>query len=219
MVQKIEFGQERPKSQGKFFRVKEKGDTITFRIAQAPVYTGKHFIQKEEGWDVTECERITGGGECELCELFFKAKAEEKKAKESGDSAKEKTAKSEARKYGASVIYYFSVLNRGTEEMTTLQTTEGVYKQINNQFVAGVKILERDLVLTNTGSDSPKDRYVIAVVDSADSKPLTDKEKEELKKAQEFDLTTINEGKNIKDETDAFDVPEPAELQDPAEMF
>lgn len=214
-VVKLEFGQERPKSQGKFFRVKEKGDTITFRIGQAPVYTGKHFIQKEDGWDVTECERITGGGECELCEKFFKAKAEEKKAHEAGDSETEKKAKGEARKYGASVIYYYSVLNRLTEEATFLQTTEGVHKQINNQFLAGVKILERDLILTNTGSDSPKDRYVIAVVDSADSKELTDKEKEELKKAQEVDLSAINEGKNVKDETEAFDVPE----QDPADIF
>jgi hypothetical protein len=199
-VQSLDFGQEIPKKGGRFFRVKEKGDSITFRIAKSPVFIGKHFIQNDTGWDVIECQRISGGGECEWCELFFAAKAEEKEAKASGDVEREKGAKSEARKYSPATIFYFSVLNRDTEEMVILQTTSGVRNEINKQYENGVKLFERDLILRNTGSESPKDRYSLSVVDSSESKPLSEKETESLQKAKDFNLTTLESGNSVQDE-------------------
>lgn len=204
---KLGFGEERPQSKGKYFRVKEKGDTITFRIAQEPVYTGQHFFRNGDGWDVPECPRINGGGDCEHCEKFFEAKALEKKAKEAKDSEAEKEASSIARHFSPSVTYYFPVLNRLTEEFVVLQTTEGVRNKINELFLAGTKVMERDLTLTNTGKEK-KDKYAVAVVDSSDSKEFTDKEKEEFEKAKEYDTSSINTGKGAQDESETFNVPE-----------
>ena len=207
-MQTLEFGQERPRSGGMFLRVKEKGDSVTFRIGQNPVFTGKHFQQTSEGWDVTNCPRINENETCELCEKFFMIKSDQKKAKGIGDKDSEELLGKEARKYAVSVIYYFPILNRDTESFAILQTTEGVRNKINEQFIAGVKIFERDLTLVNTGSSSPKDRYALAVVDSSDSKPLTDKEKEVLKKASAYDTTTINDGVGGTDEISDMQVDE-----------
>lgn len=200
MPQELPFGKEMPKRGGSFLRMKNKGDKIIFRIAQNPVFEGKHFMQTDEKWDVHPCSRINENQECDLCELFFAAKQEAKDASLVKDKEKAEACEKEARKYRVAVIFYFSILNRDTEEAVILQTTEGVRNQINAQFEAGVKVFDRDLVLKNTGSESPKDRYVIAVVDSSESKKLTTKEKKALKEAKEHDMNTINDGKSNRDE-------------------
>lgn len=219
----LEFGQKRPNSGGsKFLRVKNQGDTIKFRIANNPVYTGKHFLKNDDGSFASpiDCPRINSGEKCELCEKFFSIKADQKKAKEIGDAANEKLFGNEARKYSVAVMYYFPVLLRKTTmadwqdkvgKFVILQTTEGIRNRINEQYEAEVKIFQRDFVLKNTGSDIPKDYYAFSVVDSADTEELTPSEKEELKKAQEFDMSTINDGGNNADEVGDVEIPEEEE--------
>lgn len=214
----LEFGQKRPNSGGsKFLRVKAKGDAIKFRLGGNPVYTGKHFIQTDTGWDVNDCPRVNENEKCELCEKFFSIKVDEKKAKEIGDETSAKTLGKEARKYAVAVMYYFPILLRKTTmtdwedrvgKFVILQTTEGIRNKINEKYDAEVKIFQRDFVLKNTGSEIPKDLYAFDVVDSADTPELTADEKVELKKAQEFDMTTINDGGNNTDEVGDVDIPD-----------
>lgn len=207
MPNALPFGEQmKSTSGGNFLRVKQKGDTIKFRIAQAPVYSGKHFsplVDKETGdkkWDVFPCPRINNGEECETCEQFFKLKAQAKKAKETDDLKLEKDLNTQARNYSVAIQFFFPVLDRGTQEFGILQTTKGVRDRINEAHESGVNVLDKDWVLRNTGSDSPKDLYSIVAMDSKDTPPLTPKEDEEYLKAIAFDLNTINDGGNTQDE-------------------
>ncbi len=197
-MQSLAFGENFKSSGNTYLRVKQKGDKIQFRIAQAPSYVGKHFLKKEGGWDVPSCPRINDQGECDTCELYFKGMAESKKLKEVDKKQSEKTAE-EANKFKSTVTFYFPVLDRGTETFGILQTTMGVRNKINEFHEAGTDVMSKDFILRNTGLTG-RDLYSLTMVDSADTKPFTDKEKVEYKKAQEFDLTSINEGQSQQDE-------------------
>lgn len=208
----LEFGKELPKRGGTFLRVKQKGDSITFRLGQNPVYTGKHFATDEAGkWVVTECPRINLDEKCDTCEKYFEIMKDVKVAKEAGDKTKEEALRKEARPLNVSIMFYFPILNRDTEEFGILQTTFGVRNEINKKYEDGVKIFDRDMILRNTGSESPRDRYSLTVVDSSDSKELTEKEKEALTKARDFDTSTINDGQSNSDEVGDVEIEEKSE--------
>jgi hypothetical protein len=188
-----------PRSGGQFLRMKNAGDKVQFRIAQEPVFEGKHFMKTESGWDVTGCPRINENDSCELCDKFFSIKADEKKAKEIKDDASAKLLGNEARKYAVAIAYYFPILNRDTGKMTILQTTAGVKNEMDKKAGDGVKVFERDWVLRNTGSESPKDRYSLTVVDSAETKKIEGDEMAEFAKALNFDVLKINSGNTAPD--------------------
>lgn len=196
-MQSLDFGQKMPSQGGNFIRVKNAGESVTFRIAQPPVYTGKHFLTTEDGkWNVVTCPRINENEECEHCKAYFDIMAQAKEAEAQGDKGASEELKKEARRGGrqVSIEFYFPVLNRDTGHFGILQTTFGVRNKINEKFENGVKIYERDFVLKNTGSKSPRDLYLLDVVDSADSKPLTEDEMLELQKAKDYDLSRISSG-------------------------
>lgn len=191
----------------KFLTVKQKGDKIQFRIAQAPTYTGKHFLATENGWDITLCPRINDQEECDKCELYFEAQAEIKKllgGRKPGDLTSEeqkeyKGLEAEARKWNAATQFHFAVLNRDTEEFGVLQTTMGVRNKINEFHENGTDVFSKDFVLRNTGLTG-RDLYSLTMVDSADTKKLSEKEVAEYKKAQEYDLGSLNGGSSAQDE-------------------
>lgn len=182
-----------------YLRLKNKGDRTQFKIAQSPVYSGKHFMQDGANWDVVECSRINSQEECITCENYFALMAESKKLKESDKKESERIA-NEARKSKVTVIFYFPILNRDTGEFAILQTTEGVRNRLNAKHEAGIDVMEKEWLLVNTGSEVPTERYSLDPVDSAEVKPLTPEEEAEFKKAQEYDITSINEGGNVSDE-------------------
>lgn len=201
--------------------MKDAGDKVTFRIAQEPVFEGKHFSQTETGWDVNPCPRINENDTCELCEQFFSIKADEKKAKELKDTENAKMLGKEARKFAVSVIYYFPVLVRSGSDnftdrfgkMAILQTTAGVKNELDKAAGNGVKVFERDWTLSNTGSKSPKDRYALTPMDSADTTPFTPDETAEFTKALMYDVLKINSGGTASDQIaetkEEIDVPLP----------
>lgn len=206
MSNTLEFGAKLPSSGSQFFQVKQKGDRIQFRIAQTPTYTGKHFLEQEGGWDITLCPRINEQETCDKCELYFGAQAEIKKLlggrkKEDLTPEEQKEVKGlegEARKWNAAVQFHFPVLNRDTEQFVVLQTTMGVRNKINEFHENGTNVFEKDFVLRNTGLTG-RDLYSLTIVDSADTKKLSDKEKEELAKAKAYDLTAMG-GSGTPDE-------------------
>lgn len=190
-----------PRSGGQFLRMKQANDKVQFRIAQEPVFEGKHFQQTEAGWNVTSCPRINDNDPCELCDKFFSIKADEKKAKEIKDEENAKMLGEEARKYAVSIAYYFPVLNRDTGKMAILQTTAGIKNEMDKQAGNGVKVFDRDWVLRNTGVKSPpKDLYSLTVVDSADTKAIEGDELIEFTKALNFDILKINSGSTAPDQ-------------------
>lgn len=201
MSNTLSFGEKLPSRGNQYLQVKQKGDKIQFRIGQAPTYTGKHFVATEDGWDVTLCPRINDQDDCDKCELYFSAQKEiktllagRKKEELSQDEQKElKGLEAEARKWNAAMQFHFPVLNRDTETFGVLQTTMGVRNKINEFHENGTDVFTKDFVLRNTGLTG-RDLYSLTIVDSADSKPLSAKEKEEYKKAQEFDLNSLEGG-------------------------
>jgi len=195
----LDFGSSLPSSGTNYLRAKQKGDTVNFRIAQNPVYSGKHFSQSATGWDITSCPRINNQEECDTCELFFAGIAESKKLKES-DPEKAKQVKKEADKNSVSIAFYFPILNRDTKQFNILQVTQGVRNKINAAYEAGTKVIDKDWVLRNTGSANPGEVYFIQPIDSADTKPLDAEDKAEYKKAKEFDMDSLSDGSSNSDE-------------------
>ena len=186
----LEFGSDIQGSSNMYLRVKQKGDKIQFRIAQNPTYVGKHFIKKQDGWSVPNCPRINSQEECDMCEKYFEIMSSAKSA----DKKEADELKKVARDYAVSITFYFPVLNREEGKFGILQTTRGVRNKINEFYENGTDVFSKDFVLRNTGSDSPKDLYSLTIVDSSDTPPLTEEEEAELKKAKEFDMSTINDG-------------------------
>lgn len=201
MPNTLDFGQDMPSTGGMYLKVKEKGDTIQFLIAKAPTYVGKHFLRKEDGWDVPGCPRINSQEDCDYCVKFFKAMAELKKLKEAkAPEAEWKPLETEARKWGASTTFYFPVLDRATGKFGILQTTQGVRNQINAYHENGTDVLSKEFILRNTGKPG-KEKYLVTVVDSADTKDLSNEEVDEYAKAQAFDPSVINDGASNSDES------------------
>jgi hypothetical protein len=198
----LEFGQDMPSAGNMYLRVKQKGDFVQFILGQKPSYVGKHFMEKENGWDVTSCPRINDNGEkCELCDLFFKAKAQEKKLKDAKAPQDEiDTASKEARKYSCAITFYFPVLDRTTGKFGVLQTTQGVRSKINEFHENGTDVFAKEFILRNTGKVG-KDRYSLTMVDSADAKELTPEDMQEWQKAKEYDMNLINDGASQTDES------------------
>lgn len=181
-----------PGQRAQYLKVKSKGDKAQFRIIKNPVYVGKHFQQNGDKWEITLCPRINSGEECEECELYFAAISESKKIKDS-DPKKSSELEGEARKHQNSTTFYWAVLNRDSGKFDILQTTMGVRNQIDNLFATGVDVFKKDLILRNTGSPSPRDRYTITAVDSADTKELSADELAEFQKGVNFDMSSISE--------------------------
>lgn len=191
----LAIGEKFSTSSSLFVSVKSKGDSITFRIAQDPVYIGKHFISKENGWDVFDCPRINdpeGGNTCEYCEHYFDIMNTANQAKESDKDAYE-DLKKEARKYQVAIQFYFPILNRDNGKFQVLKTTLGVKNKLDEFHASGINVFESDWILRNTGSKSPRDLYSLVRKDSSEVEPLSDVEKEEYEKALAFNLMSISE--------------------------
>lgn len=202
----LDFGAKLPSKGNQYLQVKEKGDKIQFRIAQSPTYTAKHFLQTDDGWDITLCPRINDQAECDKCELYFEAQGQikkllagRKKEELAQDEVKElKGLEGEARKWNAAIQFHFPVLNRQSGEFGILQTTMGVRNKINEFHENGTNVFEKDFVLRNTGGVG-RDRYSVTMVDSADTEDFTEEEVAEYEKAKKFDLNSLG-GSSSQDE-------------------
>lgn len=201
MLNTLSFGEDMPSSGNMYLRVKQKGDKVQFRIAQNPSYIGKHFLKKEEGWDVPSCPRINQQEECLNCEEYFKLMAEAKKFADT-DKKKSEEFKKSARAFQPSTTFYFPILNRETGKFAVLQTTMGVRNKLNEFHESGVDVFKKEFVLRNTGSESPRDLYSLTIVDSADTEDLTEEEEIELINAQAYDMGKISDGSSSDESFD-----------------
>jgi hypothetical protein len=186
----LNFGEELSFSKNTFIKLSGKNDQLHFRLLGTAYYEGKHFIKKADGkWEVLPCQRINTKQGCEYCKLYFEHLEEALKVKDT--SKKEYEAlKKEADKYKAAISIYYPVLNRKTETFQIFETKMGIRKKIEAELAAGIPVLERDFIVTRTENPGA-DYYTLTRLDSADTQPLTDKEKEEIEKAKTTDLESL----------------------------
>jgi hypothetical protein len=109
------------------------------------------------------------------------------------DNAEVKRMRQDARKYAVAIQFYFPILNRNDGKFAILQVTNGVRNKFNAQFENGVDVMNKEWILSNTGSASPAERYSLSLVDSADVKKLSPEEEEEFAKAKAYDLSQISQ--------------------------
>lgn len=192
-----EFGEKVNFGASKFTKLKSKGDKIHFRILGAPFYDGKHFMESSEsdsGWEVVPCPRINEGGECEICEMFFKAHRSAKK-----DGLDKKETDKLTQPFKPAISFYYPVLNRETEEFEVFQTTQGVRNQIEAKIELGIKVMDKDLIVVRTEQPG-SNYYSLDVVDSADTKELTGKEMTEVEKGKKTNLEDYINGQSSEEE-------------------
>lgn len=213
-AQTLGFGQSVPGQQNTFLRLKQKGDKVQFRIAQDPAFYAKHFIQLHDEvtgqvkWDVPECARIMQGDECGYCINFFNIKAKQKKllagrkkeALEGEDRKEFNKLDLQARDFAPTIEHYIAILDRGDGKCKVLQTTNGVKNKFNTYFESGTPIMETEWILSNTGSASPAERYLLQPVDSSKVQKFTPEEEEEWAKAGSYDLSQVASVNSNSDE-------------------
>lgn len=115
------------------------------------------------------------------------------KAKKTGDKTLIEQSKKEAKPYQNSVFVYFPVINRETQEFTIFQTTMSVRNKFEDEISLGKKVLEMDWIVLRTETPG-SEYYKLSPVDSADTKPLTEKELAEVERYKSMDLAEIVAG-------------------------
>jgi hypothetical protein len=184
-----------------FLKLKSKNDKVHFRILGRPYYDGKHFFQLQDGtWDIQPCSRVNEGVKCPHCDTYFSIIM---KAKKTGDKTIIEQAKKEAKPFQNSVSAYFPIINRENEEFAIFQTTMGVRDEIEAEVSAGTKALDTDFVVIRT--EVPGKYYRLSKVDSADTKALTDKEKQVVEQYKTVNLEDMVSGKASDNETIAVE--------------
>lgn len=172
----VNFGDKLPFGGSQYLKLKSKGDLVHFRLLGAPFIEGKHFFKDAggDGWDIQPCVRVNDKAECEYCKIYFKMIA---KAKKTGDKKLIEKAKKEAKSYQSSISVYYPVIDRTTEQFVIFQTTLGVRNSIEAEVKLGTKVLKVDFKVLRT--ETPGESYYkLSRVDSADTKRLTEKEKD-----------------------------------------
>lgn len=187
----IKFGEKTvfDKEQSNIFRLTAKGQKIHLRVLGNGYYEGKHFIKKDDGsWLVFYCPRIMRGSNCIYCEKMFKLR-KQLKATKGKENANRKALEKRIRELSPSIMFYYPILDRDEGTAKIFQTTLSVRNTFEQDHQAGIDILKSEYVISRT--ETPPIYYSVVRLDSANIKPLTDKEKEEVKKAKEWDLQSI----------------------------
>jgi len=196
------------KPESLFVSLKNKGDKIHIRILGSMFYDGKHFIKNpDNSWNVIPCVRTNKGQKCSYCEEYFKILS---KINKDTPKDKIKEIKKEASKFKPTLTFYIPVLDRDKEKFRIFKTKLSIRRRIEEEIQMGTPILERDFIVLRTEKPGA-DYYTMSRVDSADTKPLTDKEKEEIEKYKETDIESLifpDESQKIEsEEIDADDIP------------
>ena len=196
---KLNFGEKASFESGKgdYLELNSKGDKVHVRFLGAAVYEGKHFLQQPDGkWNVSYCPRIMNSSHCSYCESFFEAKKAQKamgdyKALSEADKEKFDNLGALAKKYSVAISFYYPVLDRATETARILKCGVSTRSYLDTEANAGIKILDFDYVITRLKgkiTDAGSDWYSHTRLDSGMIEPLTDKEIEEVEKAESWDI-------------------------------
>lgn len=187
--QKISFGNDI------YCQLKAKGDKVHFRFLDKPYYDGKHFLKFSDGsFNVVDCNRINKNEECAECNHYYELMKQAK-----ANPAEEKKLKEEAKAFRSKITFYFPILDRDKKLFRILQTTSGVRAKVESDIDDGIKVLEKDYVLTRT-EEPGADYYKLNRLDSADTKPLDSVEQNEITKSKQVTLSELIGGKGKAEE-------------------
>ncbi|MBV6446333.1 MAG: hypothetical protein IFNCLDLE_02626 [Ignavibacteriaceae bacterium] len=199
------FGEDIKIGSGNFFvSLKEKDESIRVRLLAAPYYDGMHFLKKADGtWDRIACTRVNEGNPCGYCEQYFDIIGA---VKDKDDKVKMDEARKAADPYRATITFYYPVINRETQQFQIFKTRKSVRDDIEAKSRKGIKVLERDLVITRTERPGAG-YYSVDVMDSSETAPLTALENEAVAKYKEKSLEEYIYG-TTRDENSAVAVDE-----------
>ena len=183
----VSFGQKFSTGNSLIVKIKEKSDKLQFRLLGPCFIEGKHFFKTPSGdWDIQPCPRINDGTNCGYCARYFSTIA---KAKKTEDKTLIEQAKKEARPFQNSVMVYYPVIDRNSQEFKIFQTTMGMRAKIESEVELGKDVLKIDYIALNTGLVG-KDKYTLSPVDSSETNPLTEKE---LEAAARYKTTKLSD--------------------------
>ncbi len=195
---------------GGFISLKNKDEKYLIRFTRMDYsYDGKHFSQGADGkWTITDCDRINKDIPCDICDKAFEIK---RKLKGVTDENEKKKIHEEARPYEPKITFYYPVLDRGDETCKILKTTLSIRLKIEEQIKDGKDILTGDYTIKRTEKPG-SEYYTLVREDSADTKPLTEREIREVAGAKTWNLEQMIGGKKSEFEPEIEDVVEDDEL-------
>jgi len=188
----LNVGEKLDSGYSQFFKLKEVGDSLRFRVLGIPFVEGKHFFETAEGYDVKPCVRINEHAECQYCQTYFKALATAKKTGDEKEVKKVKESK-EMKPYRTSLLVYYPVLDRTEGKFIVFQTGMGIRGKIEAEAALGTKIMDTDFVVKRMAKFGPN-TYAFSKVDSSDTTPITLEEEEEVKKGKAVKLEEMING-------------------------
>lgn len=161
-------------SKGDFVQLKKKGDSITFRIADVPSYSGKHWISKKE-W--VFCPVIMKTAEtCEWC-----------------DKADVTQDLEEKRQIKAKVSFYFPIVDRKSKKAAIFQTGLQVRNAIQEYEKNGIDVYASDWKVVRNEGDDPSRYYAVIRLDTT---KLDKIEEAALAEAAALDVEAITSRKS-----------------------
>ena len=190
-----------------FAELKGKDEKIHFRIVGNDYqYDAKHFSQDETGkWTITYCPRVMNDLECGYCEKFFDLK---KKAREEEDKKKKDALLQQARPFGPTIRFYYPIIDRETETARVFKATLSTRIKFEEEHDNGIDITDYDYIVTRTEKPG-SDYYHLSRLDSKQTKPLTDKEKNEVEKIGGWNLEELVMGRSSKIVKEREEIPPP----------
>lgn len=188
-----------------YLKLTSKGEQVHIRFLDSPMYSGKHFLKTEDGWEVPYCARIMEDKECEYCQKYWEIKEDQaqlgdRESLSAEDKKKYDNMEKEASGYKVSMAFYYPVLERKSEEVAILETTQSVRWKLDEEVKAGINVTEYDYILTRTEKPG-SDYYKLTRLDSKQIEPLTEKEKKEVKRVGDWDISKLVYGN-----TSSFDM-------------
>jgi len=172
----IDFGEQLPKAGGTYVNIKNAGDKVQFRILAKPFVEGNHFFGSAGNWDVQPCLRINNNADCVHCNRLtvVKKAIPKTESKEEYDRLLQ-IAKKSVPGCDPGITFNFPIINRNTEVFAVYGATTGVRNKIDAELKLGTKVLEVDFLVLNTGNKG-KDKFSLTRLDSAFTRPLSEKE-------------------------------------------
>lgn len=191
-----DFGQKTSLDGGntKIFKLTTKDQKVTVRILGKGFYNGKHFLQKEDGWNIFFCPRVMLEKDCIYCKKYFEMRKEMKKLKEEGKTKEFEALEKQSRRYAPTIRWYYPVINRDTKEAIILEVSLSTRNKIEEMVDAGVDVLNSDLVYKRTEKPGA-DYYSLVRKDSKETPELDEDEKGAILEALGWDIEEMVQGK------------------------
>ena len=162
---KVNFGFR--KSENEVVKLKDKGETITLRIADYPGYYGQHWIDDEKKY--VPCARVnssdpTNPDDCDYCNRY-----------QSGEDELRPMIK-----------FIFPAINRKTGKAIFFETSQMVWKEMESQESKGIKIFDYDWLIERT-ENKPK-YYEVTRLEKDE---LNTEQSKAYKEAKELDVESL----------------------------